>query len=105
MEHGLHAALASWTAAATEAAEMARMQTWSMGQRGRKHGAQGAGPSMLRTHRPRGALRWGSVGPKSVTVGTPRAAARCATPVSLLTRQPSRARSLGSIFARSRPTV
>ena len=41
----------------------------------------------------RGAVSRGSVGPKSVTVGTRRAAARCATPVSPLTRHDSRARS------------
>ena len=51
-----------------------------------------------------GAVSRRSVGPKRVTVATPSAAARCATPVSPLTRQRRRASRRGSRPGRSRPT-
>src|SRR3990167_6527359 len=75
-----------------------------MGQLPRKHGAHGAPPWTTWARGDRGAVSLGSVGPKSVTVGTDRAAARCATPVSPLTRQERRLSSGGRSAGRSRPT-
>src|SRR6266508_3286064 len=75
-----------------------------MGHAARKQGEHATFRKRIRAVFARGAVSRGSEEPKSVTVGTPRAAARWATPVSPLTRQESRARSHGSSAGRSRPT-
>ena len=106
VEDRLHATAASHRGRRPSSAVIARMHGCSMGHSARKQGAHGAARrDAPRDRTTRGALSRGSVGPKSVTVGMPSAAARCATPVSALTRHAKPCQEMpGRSAGRSRPT-
>jgi len=77
-----HRASASVSRATTASTVISRMQTRPIGQRWRKHGAQGAAPVTASASQPKGVERAGLVAPQSETAGVPSAAARCSAPES-----------------------
>lgn len=74
-------------AAATSVGSMLNMQRKSRGHSRRKHGAHSTRLRITRQNGPRGAVSSGEVEPKMATTGTPRSAARCMVPVSLVRRR------------------
>jgi len=59
------------------------MHRWSIGHSRSKHGAQSTGSRTSRAAGPNGPVAVSSVGPNTVTEGTPNADAMCMAPESL----------------------